>query len=239
MNAQSASTARAARSHAGAVLKAGLAAVVALASPAHASLVGQQILGSLKFQGDSKDYFDPANGLVPAGYGNVTGPLVTVAGLGHSFGFEDVAILDGSNFSNFSGADSFLDLATRSMGPGLKSWEQTFTSVAPGLFNTLTLVSNSYSGLTYSLVGDTITLDWGGSPGGPSIAYDARFIVHRDAEVPPPPGVPEPASWALMILGFGGIGAALRRRRRWALPASARATRCSPILPSAQNWEIP
>ena len=27
-------------------------------------------------------------------------------------------------------------------------------------------------------------------------------------------GVPEPASWALMILGFGAIGAALRHRRR-------------------------
>jgi hypothetical protein len=29
--------------------------------------------------------------------------------------------------------------------------------------------------------------------------------------------VPEPATWALMILGFGGIGFALRRRRRPAL----------------------
>ncbi|HET6971712.1 MAG TPA: PEPxxWA-CTERM sorting domain-containing protein [Phenylobacterium sp.] len=28
-----------------------------------------------------------------------------------------------------------------------------------------------------------------------------------------PGGVPEPASWALMILGFGGVGATLRRRR--------------------------
>ena len=27
------------------------------------------------------------------------------------------------------------------------------------------------------------------------------------------PGVPEPATWGLMILGFGGIGATLRRRR--------------------------
>jgi len=29
-----------------------------------------------------------------------------------------------------------------------------------------------------------------------------------------PPGVPEPRSWALMILGFGGIGLMLRRRRQ-------------------------
>ena len=27
-------------------------------------------------------------------------------------------------------------------------------------------------------------------------------------------GVPEPASWALMLVGFGGLGAALRHRRR-------------------------
>jgi len=32
-------------------------------------------------------------------------------------------------------------------------------------------------------------------------------------------GVPEPASWALMILGFGGAGAALRRRRAVHSPA--------------------
>ena len=34
--------------------------------------------------------------------------------------------------------------------------------------------------------------------------------------VPPPPPstvVPEPATWALMIMGFGGVGASLRRRR--------------------------
>jgi len=28
------------------------------------------------------------------------------------------------------------------------------------------------------------------------------------------PAVPEPATWAMMILGFGGIGMAMRRARR-------------------------
>jgi PEP-CTERM motif len=30
----------------------------------------------------------------------------------------------------------------------------------------------------------------------------------------PPPGVPEPATWAMMLVGFGGMGALLRRRRQ-------------------------
>jgi hypothetical protein len=41
-------------------------------------------------------------------------------------------------------------------------------------------------------------------------AMDGTFdwsITERDA------GVPEPASWTLMLVGFGGLGAVLRRRR--------------------------
>jgi hypothetical protein len=34
-----------------------------------------------------------------------------------------------------------------------------------------------------------------------------------------PPGVPEPATWAMMLLGFGGLGATLRRRRAQAVAA--------------------
>jgi hypothetical protein len=48
--------------------------------------------------------------------------------------------------------------------------------------------------------------------------YDAISIGSRSVVGPPP--VPEPASWALMIGGFGLAGAALRRRR--AAPAAVR-----------------
>ena len=36
-------------------------------------------------------------------------------------------------------------------------------------------------------------------------------------------GVPEPATWAMMILGIGGIGAMARRRRAAGLAMSAAA----------------
>jgi hypothetical protein len=50
------------------------------------------------------------------------------------------------------------------------------------------------------------TCDAFGCPTGLALEDDTA----RDRHVP---GVPEPAAWALMILGFGGVGAALRRSR--------------------------
>ncbi len=39
--------------------------------------------------------------------------------------------------------------------------------------------------------------------------WTAKFPVI----VPPPPAVPEPAAWAMMIVGFGAVGGVMRRRR--------------------------
>ena len=47
-----------------------------------------------------------------------------------------------------------------------------------------------------------------GTPGSQIDFVDNISIVQTGAA-----GVPEPATWALMILGFGGIGASMRRRR--------------------------
>ncbi|HEY2750697.1 MAG TPA: alkaline phosphatase family protein [Phenylobacterium sp.] len=59
-----------------------------------------------------------------------------------------------------------------------------------------------------------------GGPGEPFIGDAANATDLRDlfqANVIPN-GVPEPATWAMMIVGFGGIGALLRRRSGAAVP---------------------
>ena len=58
-----------------------------------------------------------------------------------------------------------------------------------------TAVNGSWSNHSYGAITMAQTFNQGG--------FDRDTIT----------GVPEPAAWALMILGFGGIGAVLRRRR--------------------------
>jgi hypothetical protein len=51
--------------------------------------------------------------------------------------------------------------------------------------------------------------------GGPAATFGGTvsFVLSNAG------GVPEPASWALMIVGFGSAGAMLRRRRSLAMAA--------------------
>jgi len=51
--------------------------------------------------------------------------------------------------------------------------------------------------------------------------FDAIKQVSFDGVLAGPPTVPEPATWAMMVLGFGGMGALLRRNRRQARMAFA------------------
>jgi len=58
-----------------------------------------------------------------------------------------------------------------------------------------------------------LVLRWGPDSydvGLDNIAFDVRAV----GTTPPPAAVPEPASWAMMIGGFGLVGGAMRRRTR-------------------------
>jgi hypothetical protein len=46
-----------------------------------------------------------------------------------------------------------------------------------------------------------------------SIPGLSGVVLYANGTPPPPPGVPEPVTWIMMLLGFGAVGFALRRRR--------------------------
>ena len=79
----------------------------------------------------------------------------------------------------------------------------------PG-YNVDNLVLNASAPFTASQHGNYLAassyecLDSYGCPAGPATRYLSGQSLM---------GVPEPASWALMLLGFGGLGLSLRRRR--------------------------
>ena len=71
-----------------------------------------------------------------------------------------------------------------------------------------------------SIIGSGNGFDLGTSFGSPTTTLTVANLAPHDHQItdpitPPEPtgGVPEPASWALMIAGFGLVGATLRRRR--------------------------
>jgi hypothetical protein len=82
-------------------------------------------------------------------------------------------------------------------GPSLFSWSGTTPTFKQGTFS---LVDYDDGSGTYPIESYTITIGLAANAPPPP--------------PPPPPTVPEPASWALMLVGFGAIGGTLRARRR-------------------------
>jgi hypothetical protein len=64
--------------------------------------------------------------------------------------------------------------------------------------------SDNWGGNGFTVNGTLTVLDGGGS---------GRGIYFKHGNYVPPAAIPEPASWALLIAGFGLVGTALRRRR--------------------------
>jgi PEP-CTERM motif len=68
------------------------------------------------------------------------------------------------------------------------------------------------SGIFGSFDGGAASLTLSFTQNGENGAISGGFTLSTPPS-PPPPSVPEPASWAMLIAGFGLTGAAMRRRR--------------------------
>ena len=163
------------------------------------------ITGSIYFNGGfTTNGYAPQDGGVPPGYGNETSNTVTV-GPGVEFGFQDVYNRDTADFTG-----STLVLEDTVLSVGASPWQQTFVSSTPGYFDGVALESSSFSpDISYSLAGDTLTVDWAGEYETGSADYEATFSLPAEVSA-----APEPASWALMIAGVGMIGLTFRQARR-------------------------
>jgi len=139
----------------------------------------------------------------------------------------DTLKTSGGGLSKFEGGDgTFNDL--------LISFDKTYGKVTFNL-NTLNKTTTSF-GLLVNGVTSFSSLDYGAMGNGEnkyilsadgldsikSLAFtfspnivDIRQIRVVDVGAPPPVSdVPEPATWGMLIVGFAGIGAMLRRARR-------------------------
>jgi hypothetical protein len=152
------------------------------------------ITGTLNFGPGTTNYYDPANGQVPPGYSNESSPTVTLEP-DATFGYADLFNIDTAGFTPTSLVltDDTLIRAG--------NWTQTFAASTPGFFNDISLTSDTL-GVSYSVSGDTLTVNWPGTDVAGTRAADFTFSG----------GVPEPTTWAMLILGVAMIGFAARRR---------------------------
>jgi hypothetical protein len=182
------------RSFAAALVGAG--ATIA-ASPAFADLVGTEVSGVLNFGGGATNFYDPANGFVPAGFGNSTSPNNVVIGgpFIATFGYQDAANTDNSNFTNTT--LTFTDMVTTTDTNASIQLMYTDTAFAGA---TVSLVSNNFAGITESLVGDVLTLSIPEADVTAGESFSATYSI-QTAAVP----APVIGHGLLVFLAVGGV----------------------------------
>jgi len=150
--------------------------------------------------------------------------------------------VSGMTFQNF-GTDGFASVAGGiGFMNGVVSFSGTVgTTIAQNLSNFLTFadgVSGNYefsvssvktlayasdqsaTGVTLYLLGSTLdsALGLDATPTSLTLTFNSTngspFTASATLAVPPSGSVPEPATWGMIVVGFGAMGAAMRRRQR-------------------------
>ena len=179
-------------------------------------------------------------GLIGAAHANITPTLTSVTAEGANFRYSyqvtldsDQGLINGSkiaiyDFAGFAGglttSDPVFAAGTEFTSAGLTN--PNFTDDPTVLNLTMTWTDGAYhtSGGPFPETNYTLTA-LSRFRSTTFDGYSSRAVKNNGATVglatnntgpvavPFAGGIPEPASWALMILGFGGVGAGLRRRR--------------------------
>jgi hypothetical protein len=118
-------------------------------------------------------------------------PTITISGLGSPFTANGLQAAGSTSAAGFGSFDYVINLPKGSDDPSSFSFKATGDGPLTLDFNT---VGANHIYFTTDIFGTT------GQTGNVGAVLGTG-------------GVPEPASWALMLVGFGGLGAALRHRR--------------------------
>jgi hypothetical protein len=166
-----------------------------------AAVIGSSVTGGLFFANPTLNQFDPLNNNVPDGFSNkLSGTTVTVAEPAIEFGFNDTANLDTVNIT--ATQIIITDVRTGSSLSGASGSPFTIILTDTSLSDGITQLSNSFDS-TASWSGSTFTFHSNGT--SEPATYTAVFNIAA--------AVPEPSTWAMMILGFAGLGFMAHRRK--------------------------
>ncbi|MES2774678.1 MAG: DUF4394 domain-containing protein [Bacteroidota bacterium] len=150
-----------------------------------ATLLETMVTGNLNFGGNSTNYFNSANGFVPAGCNNsgLGSTTVTITDPNSEFCYLDGANNDVVNFTN--NTLTITDVA--STGAGALNFTMTF-QLTPGAVGAVSETSDNFpnGGMNASLVGNLLTITMPGfsGPGSYSASYSFTGCV---------PGIADPA----------------------------------------------